>query len=295
MVSGVGARQHLEDHGIEVLVDSPGVGQNMWDHPFVGPGYRGNVETVTRIANSPIYLASQYLRWAKKQLGPLTNPVSDLLAWEKILYELRRQFSPETLQALSQFPGDWPEVDYMSAPGFLGNISNLKADQPDDGYQYASIIGVLIAPTLRGTVTLRTADTADLPLINMNWLDTRSDQEVVMAMFKRMREVFASNVMDPVVIGEEYFPGNQVQTDEEILEYIRENVMTVWHPSCACRMGTSNDTQAVSDSRARVFGVKRLRVVDASARIPVTFTGTSPVDMLHACREDRQRHYSKRR
>jgi choline dehydrogenase-like flavoprotein len=169
----------------------------------------------------------------------------------------------------------------MSAPGFLGNISNLKADQPDDGYQYASIIGVLIAPTLRGTVTLRTADTADLPLINMNWLDTRSDQEVVMAMFKRMREVFASNVMDPVVIGEEYFPGNQVQTDEEILEYIRENVMTVCHPSCACRMGTSNDTQAVSDSRARVFGVKRLRVVDASARIPVTFTGTSPVDMLY--------------
>jgi choline dehydrogenase-like flavoprotein len=156
-------------------------------------------------------------------------------------------------------------VQYISAPGFLGNISNLQADQPDDGYKYASIIGVLIAPTSRGTVTLGTADTADLPLINVNWLDTKSDQEVVVAMFKRMREVFASNAMDPVVIGDEYFPGNRVQTDEEILEYIRENVMTLWHPSFTCRMGTANDTEAVSDSRARVFGVKRLRVVDASA------------------------------
>jgi choline dehydrogenase-like flavoprotein len=111
MVSGIGPRQQLEDHGIEVLVERPAVVQDMWDHPFVGPSYRVNVETVTKLANSPTYLASQYLRWARKQLGPFTNPVSDLLAWEKIPYELRKDFSTETLQALSQFPDDWPEVD----------------------------------------------------------------------------------------------------------------------------------------------------------------------------------------
>jgi choline dehydrogenase-like flavoprotein len=83
-------------------------------------------------------------------------------------------------------------------------------------------------------------------------------------MFKRIREVFASNAMDPVVIGDEYLPGNHVQTDEEILEYIRENVMTLWHPSGTCRMGRIQDL-AVVDSRGRVYGVNRLRVVDASA------------------------------
>ncbi|KAJ0419908.1 hypothetical protein BJY00DRAFT_324111 [Aspergillus carlsbadensis] len=264
MVPGIGPRQHLEDHGIEVLVERPAVGQDMWDHPVFGPSYRVNVETLTRLANSPTYFASQYLRWATKQLGPFKNSVSDLLAWEKIPDELRRVFSPETLQALSQFPDDWPEVEYISAPGFLGNISNLKADQPDDGCQYASIIGVLVAPTSRGTVTLRTADTADLPLINLNLLDTKSDQEVVMAMFKRMREILASQAMEPVVIGDEYFPGSHIQTDEEILEYIRENVMTLWHPSGTCRTGRIQD-RAVVDSRARVYGVNRLRVVDASA------------------------------
>jgi choline dehydrogenase-like flavoprotein len=111
MVSGIGPRQHLENHGIEVLVERPAVGQDMWDHPFVGPSYRVNVEKVTKLANSPTYLASKYLRWARKQLGPFTNPVSDILAWEKTPYELRKDFSTETLQALSQFPDDWPEVE----------------------------------------------------------------------------------------------------------------------------------------------------------------------------------------
>ncbi|KAL2846198.1 GMC oxidoreductase [Aspergillus pseudoustus] len=265
MVSGIGPAEHLQNHGIKVLVDLPGVGQNLMGHPFIGPSYRVNIETLTRVATDIVYLASQYLRWARHQLGPCTSLVADFLAWEKIPYSLRRHFSEETLETLSEFPDDWPEVKYMSAPGFLGNISKLKSDQPDDGYQYVSIIGVLVAPTSRGTVTLRTADTTDLPLINLNWLDTKSDQEVAVAMFKRMREVFASPAMRRVVIGEEYFPGKQVQSNEDILEYIRENVMILWHPSRTCKMGTADDPEAVVDSRARVFGVNHLRVVDASA------------------------------
>jgi choline dehydrogenase-like flavoprotein len=71
--------------------------------------------------------------------------------------------------------------------------------------------------------------------------------------------------MDPIVIGEEYYPGEGVQTDQEILEWIRDNLMTLWHPSRTCKMGTADDPMAVVDSKARVFGVNRLRVVDASA------------------------------
>lgn len=71
--------------------------------------------------------------------------------------------------------------------------------------------------------------------------------------------------MKGVLIGDEYFPGNAVQTDAQILNTIRDTVQTVWHASCTCRMGKSDDNMAVVDSKARVFGVSGLRVVDASS------------------------------
>lgn len=153
----------------------------------------------------------------------------------------------------------------MSGAGYIGNVSNLPAIQPRDGYQYASILGVLIAPMSRGNVTLQSADTSDLPVINPNWLDDQADQEVVVAMFKRIRQAFQSEAMKPVVIGEESNPGPQVQSDDQILQFIKDNMMTLWHPSCTCKMGTSEDDMAVVDSQARVYGVDGLRVVDASA------------------------------
>lgn len=71
--------------------------------------------------------------------------------------------------------------------------------------------------------------------------------------------------MAPAVIGEEYYPGKGIQTDNQILEYIKNNVMTLWHAACTCKMGTSDDEMAVVDSQARVYGVEGVRVVDASA------------------------------
>jgi choline dehydrogenase-like flavoprotein len=169
MVSGIGPRQHLEDHGIEVLVDLPGVGQNMWDHPFVGPSYRVNVETVTKIANNLTYLASQYLQWATKQLGPFTNPVSDLLAWKKIPYELRRHFSSETLQALSQFPDDWPEVEvryYLSDEAVTNNVCSTYRRQGSSGISrtYKQISLMMGTSMLRSSASsLRRLRVAPLP------------------------------------------------------------------------------------------------------------------------------------
>lgn len=84
-------------------------------------------------------------------------------------------------------------------------------------------------------------------------------------MFKRMREAFHSKAMTPVVIGKEYYPGAEVQSDKDILEFIKNNVMTLWHAACTCKMGSSDDEMAVVDSQARVYGVEGLRVVDASA------------------------------
>lgn len=156
-------------------------------------------------------------------------------------------------------------MQYISAAGYMGNFSDLVLDQPWDGFQYASMIGVLVSPTSRGNVTIQSTDTSDLPLINPNWLSTEADQEVAIAMLKRMRQAFQSKAMAPVVIDEEYYPGNQVSSDEQILEFIRSHVMTIFHPACTCKMGTKNDEMAVLDSQARVYGVSGLRVVDASS------------------------------
>ncbi|KAJ5345131.1 Glucose-methanol-choline oxidoreductase [Penicillium brevicompactum] len=265
MVSGVGPSDQLQQHNIDVIADLPGVGQNMWDHPFMAPTYRVQVTTLTEFATKLMYAAKQVAGGLILKKGFLTNPVADFLAWEKIPQSLRKSFSQDSLDKLSQFPSDWPEAEYISGAGYIGNVSNLLTSQPRDGYQYASMLGVLITPLSRGNVTIQSADTKDLPVINPNWLDDEADQEVAIAMFKRMREAFQSKAMEPVVIGEEYNPGPEVKTDAQILEFIKDNVMTLWHAACTCKMGTEDDEMAVVDSRARVFGVDGLRVVDASA------------------------------
>ena len=127
------------------------------------------------------------------------------------------------------------------------------------------MLGVLITPTSRGNVSISSADAATPPIINPNWLTTESDQQLAVTMFKRMRQAFQSSAMAPLIRGEEYNPGPAVKTDGQILEYIRDTVMTLWHPAGTCKMGTSDDSEAVIDSQARVFGVSRLRVVDASS------------------------------
>ncbi|RJE23148.1 Gmc oxidoreductase [Aspergillus sclerotialis] len=265
MVSGIGPADTLKEHGVDVLVDLPGVGQNMWDHPFFGPSYRVKVTTFTEIAKDLLYVAGEVVNGLVLKNGPFTNPVGDFLAFEKIPTALRSMFTQQTQKALSWFSEDWPEAEYISAAGYIGNLSDPLSDQPKDGYQYASILGALVAPLSRGNITLSSADAEDPPILNPNWLGEKADEEVAIATFKRIREAFNTEGMKPVIIGEEYFPGKQVQSDTEILEFIKNNLTPIWHPACTCKMGSSDDPMAVLDNQARVFSVQNLRVVDASA------------------------------
>ena len=88
---------------------------------------------------------------------------------------------------------------------------------------------------------------------------------VAVAGYKRVRELFATKVMTPILIGAEYFPGLSVQTDADFLHLIRQSLDTVYHAAVTCSMGRTSDPRAVIDSKARVIGVKNLRVLDASA------------------------------
>ena len=158
--------------------------------------------------------------------------------------------------ALAQFPDDWPELEYLELPNYVGNLESALGGPPLDGYNYATIIAVLIVPKSRGNVSIASPRMSDHPLINPNWLTAQSDRDVVIAGFKRLRQAFTSPPMAAVTIGEEYYPGPSVQTDEQILQQIKTSFNTMYHVSSTCKMGKADDEFAVVDSHARVYGVK---------------------------------------
>ncbi|KAJ5371559.1 Glucose-methanol-choline oxidoreductase [Penicillium concentricum] len=253
MVSGIGPAQVLSTYGIKLIVDLPGVGQNMWDHVFFDPSYQVNVPTLGMLKNDLWYLLNQLPMWLFGGNGFLTNPSTDYIAFEKLPPQSRSAFSKTNENDLAWFPG---RKSSSLRPASLGNFSNPYAQQPPFG-EYASIAAVPVAPTSRGNVTIRSADTADAPVIKPSWLETDTDQQVAAA-YRRARGVFRSREIASVIIGEEYFPGKGYETDAEILDIIKNTVMTIYHAACTCKMGIKNDSMAVVDSRARVFAYEWL-------------------------------------
>ena len=148
---------------------------------------------------------------------------------------------------------------------FFGFQNNYIRDAPADGFNYATMAMGIVAPLSRGTISISSADTNDQPLINPNWLTHPADQTVAVAAYKRARQFFATPAMKQILIGPEYFPGPQVQTDAQILEIVRQSLNTIYHASATCAMGKVTDQNSVVDSHAKVLGVNNLRVVDASA------------------------------
>ncbi|MCJ1462091.1 hypothetical protein MMC07_000691 [Pseudocyphellaria aurata] len=282
MVSGVGPAASLSKHNIPVVADRPGVGQNMWDHILMGPSYRVNAITSSSLAN-PAFAAEAADLFNNDQSGILTNTGGDFLAWEKLPSASRANFTQKAKSDLATFPADWPEIEFLSQSGYIGYQNNYIRDAPTDGYNYASVSIALVAPLSRGTVDISSSDTADQPVINPNWLTSPTDQAVVVAGYKRIRQLFDTQAMRPILIGPEYFPGTNVTTDEEILDLIRRSFSTVFHASATCAMGKTTDVNAVVDSRARVIGVKGVRVVDASA-FPFLPPG-HPVSTVYALAE----------
>jgi len=123
MVSGIGPAAQLQQYNIPVIADRPGVGQDMQDHIFFGPAYRVDLTTFTKLANDPVYLAAEFVNF-QTQSGPLTNPVADFLGWEKVPAYMRSSLGAQALIDLAKYPADWPEIEYLSGAGYVGNVSN---------------------------------------------------------------------------------------------------------------------------------------------------------------------------
>lgn len=141
----------------------------------------------------------------------------------------------------------------------------------------------MISTSSRGTVTISSASIFDQPVIDVAVLTSEIDQDYAVAAFKRLREIFATKALSPILVGPEIRPGNGTMTDAQILKYIQSSAGATCHASCTCKMGKSNDSMAVVDSSGRVFGVKRLRVVDAAA-MPFLVPG-HPMATIYALAE----------
>lgn len=266
MVSGIGPRSALAAHGIPVIADRPGVGQNLWDHALFGPSYRVNVLTHSILTNNATYAAAAAQSFnAHPPTGILTNTGGDYLAFEKLLPSQRAHLSASAQRDLAAFPADWPDVEYLFLDAWAGLQENYVDGAPKDGFNYVSAVSALVAPLSRGNVTIRSADTAVPPLVDPAWLSHPTDRELAVLAFRRARAIFASAAMQPVVLGAEAFPGANYTTDAEILDVIRRSLITVYHASATNAMGRREDARAVVDARCRVLGVAGLRVVDASA------------------------------
>ena len=250
----------MEQHGIPVISDLPGVGQQLWDQILFSVSSKVDIPTAAQLINesqSMSYVIQEYLDNAE---GPLSS-FNGLIAFEKIPLHLREHFTATALSRLEEFPSDWPEVEYVSASG-MG----------PDGSGIGIISGALSASFSQGNVTISSADSADPPVINLGWLSDSDDVDVQLAVaaIKRIRQAFSK--ISEIAIGPELTPGPHIQTDADILAFVRNTTSTTWHAAATCAMGKIGDVGAVVDSGARVIGVKGLRVVDNSA-VPFAVPG----------------------
>ncbi|KAF3044427.1 hypothetical protein E8E12_010550 [Didymella heteroderae] len=273
MVSGIGPKVTLDRFGIKVVKDLPGVGQNMWDSTNIGgPVYEISLPGYTYWQQAgPMAKAEAQL--LANGTGPLTNIGLDVGAWET--FPDRSNFSAATQKALSGIPTDWPLIENSLT-------SSSRVLQSSDSKRQYGVIGcILIAATSRGNMTIQSADNMMPPVIDPGWLREESDQEVAIEAYRRARQAWQA-VPEGIRIGQEVLPGQNVTTDAQLLDYIKQHIGSIHHASSSCAMGKPDNPMAVVDSKGRVFGLQRLRVIDSSS-FPFTPPGhTQGVTYAHA-------------
>lgn len=243
MLSGVGPAGHLQQFGIEVVADLPGVGRNLQDHLAVGIGVEAARPVSLASADRPWHL----MQWLLTRSGPLTSTVAEAAGFFRS--------SPAAAT---------PDMELIFAPTYFFHhgFENPKGH----GFTLAT---VLLRPESRGTITLQSADPTVQPLIHANYLSGASDLPRLLAGLHLARRVAAAPALAPWR-GEEKLPGPGARDDDALAAHIRANAQTLYHPVGTCRMGADED--AVVDPALRVRGVTGLRVVDASV-MPAIISG----------------------
>jgi len=239
-LSGVGPAELLKQHGIDVVLDAPGVGNDLQDHLQVRLVMRcAQRITLNDILNHPVRRILAGARYAAFRKGPLTIAAGTSGAFFKTNPRLA---SPDVQIHFLPFSTDKMGEKLHAFSGFSASVCQLR-------------------PESRGSLRIKSADPAAAPEIRINYLATETDRTAFVEGIKILRRILAAPALKPYVAGE-VEPGPKITSDEDILNFCRQRGSTVYHPTSTCRMG--NDPLAVVDQRLRLRGIEGLRVVDAS-------------------------------
>lgn len=264
MLSGIGPSAHLREHGVDVQVELPGVGQNLQDHPV--SGVLANTKDTTDVAAS-LNLA-QLLKAQKLGRGPLTSNIAEAGAFFTSRDDL-----------------DVPDLQFHFAPtGFWDNGLH-EPTRPA-----LTLAATLVKVQSRGHVRLRSSDPTWKPEIEAGYLDDRADLEALVAGVRRASEILQDG---PIArfIEAPWEPPSRNPSDEQIIASIGRLCQTLYHPVGTCSMGTGDDS--VVDPQLRVRGVEGLRVADASVmpavprgntNAPTIMVGEKAADLLKESR-----------
>ena len=257
-VSGIGPAEHLKAIGVDVVHDLPGVGGNLSDHYATRVSYRvKDLLSINEYARG-LRLAGEVGKWLVRGNGALTFGVSSA------------QIFCRSRDGLAS-----PDIQLLFSPASYDEARFGKLEK-----QPGATVAVSIArPDSRGTIMATSPFATDRPSIKPNYLSASGDIAVVLAGIAHARRIFAASAIAKHT-SHEIVPGADLKTDDELLDYVRGNGTTLYHPVGTCKMGT--DPHAVVDPRLRVRGIDGLRVIDASIMPAVTTGNTNAPTIMIA-------------
>jgi choline dehydrogenase len=248
MLSGIGPAADLKEHGIEVLIDAPGVGANLTDHPNSNMSWDVKPRTYNvevRSWRAPFHA----LNWLFRRRGPLTSPYPHVVAFMKSSPELES-----------------PDIQLMFGPFAF-------AFSPEGVVPYklpaVTVVATLNYPKARGRLKLSSASASAPTIIEHQLLAEDEDIRRLTQACRFVRTIFERPALGQDVIGER-LPGPATKTDDEWAGYLRTSTFLGYHPCGTCAMGPTG----VVDERLRVRGIKGLRVADASI-MPMPISGNT--------------------
>jgi choline dehydrogenase len=260
MLSGIGPGKHLQEHGISVVADIPGVGENLHDHPYTTCTYRTAPENSLNRELRGLRVAWHALNFYVAKQGPLTNGASQATALARAFRESACPDLQIVFRPMSHVFDSSGKISPDPVPRITGGVAYVR-------------------PKSRGHLLLKSADPRQAPALIANYLSVPSDEDGLLAGIKLVRRIFQTEPVKSRLLAEDA-PGDACRTDDEMREYLHRAANTFCHPSGTCKMG--DDAMAVVDEQLRVRGVESLRVVDASIMPALPSSGPAPAVFMIA-------------
>ncbi len=266
-LSGVGPRKLLERHGIPVVRDAPNVGENMVEHIMFSIAFRLKQIPGLNREFSGWRLARNVVRYYASGSGVMARGSPEISAFVPLLGD-----------------ASWPDLQLAISP-FSFVPPEGENPEPGRGRPEAlpgiNIVGLYLRPKSRGSVSIRSADFRDAPVIRPNWLADPHDERAVVESARFMRKLMKQPALSPY-IGEETMPTAACRDGDEFLAGLKLLLSSGLHGTGTCRMGSPGNS--VVDARLRVHGIANLRVVDCSAMPTTISTNTNGPAMAFAAR-----------